>query len=490
MKFIKNANVKNTVWGYLRKRRFFIAGIFIIAAAAAVRLYNLDYNTPFTDEAIYIVIGKLGLFEGDWSSYNTQAWMAGFPYLYPSLSALAYSTGGIVASRLLSVLVGVLIVEEIYRFTYFLGLFEPQTNRVAALLAMAFAAFFSIGLHISRLATYDGLSILLLLVAMNALLFARQHATGKYYFIAAVSLLFSVLTKIITGIYFIPLAIISYIQAIHISSLNARFWKIYFFLAFSAGVLIYLAISWRDLFTYASLQAGREFASYELLLSTIWRNTDIFLILAVPSAVALWVARKRLEVAVLVGCAAILPMVHLATHRWSTLDKHTFFIALFLIPLISYGLALLWKNIRSTDLKVGYVGFALVIFLFYMVVEKQLLSELEHAWIDTGEMVEVLLPLVGPEDKVLTEAGAATILALYDKTHPSNVTTLDWIDYRGRNDNQAYAQAVRDGYFNFIELHGRVEAKKDLTEMIRLELPGRYTLVETREPFEIYARIY
>src|SRR3989344_247107 len=119
---MKSTDVKKAVLPYLSKHFFFIAEVLIIAAAAGIRLYHLDYNTPFIDEAIYVVIGKLGLFEGDWISYNTQAWMAGFPYLYPSLTALAYTTGGIVTSRLLSVLVGVLIVEEIYRFTYFLGL--------------------------------------------------------------------------------------------------------------------------------------------------------------------------------------------------------------------------------------------------------------------------------------------------------------------------------------------------------------------------------
>jgi len=249
-------------------------------------------------------------------------------------------------------------------------------------------------------------------------------------------------------------------------------------------------MNWRPLLTYFTLQAGREFAPYGLILATIWRNTDIFLLLGLPSAVALWLARKRLEVAVLLGLSAILPIVHLATHRWSTLDKHTFFIALFLIPLISYGLALLWKNIHSTALKVGYVGIMVAGLLLYMVTEKQLLSELEHEWIDTGEMVEMLSPLVGPEDKVLTESGAVTILALYEKTHPSNVTTLDWIEYRGRNDNEAYAQAVHDGYFDFIELHGSFEAKKDIVEMIRRELPTRYKLVETKGLFEIYARTY
>src|SRR4051812_19070423 len=92
-----------------------LAVVFILALA--IRVVNLNYNSPFNDEAIYIVLGKMGLFLRDWWTYNAQSWVAGLPYLYPSFSALAYVTGGIVGSRLLSVLFGLLTIGEVYQLT-------------------------------------------------------------------------------------------------------------------------------------------------------------------------------------------------------------------------------------------------------------------------------------------------------------------------------------------------------------------------------------
>ena len=91
---------------------FLLAVILIISFL--LRVVNLNYNSPFNDEAVYIVIGKMGVFGGDWFSYNAKNWMAGFPYFYPTLTALSYITGGIVGSRFLSVMFGIMSIEAVY----------------------------------------------------------------------------------------------------------------------------------------------------------------------------------------------------------------------------------------------------------------------------------------------------------------------------------------------------------------------------------------
>ena len=68
----------------------------LFLASFLVRTINLSYNIPFYDEAVYVVIGRLGLYQHDWWSYNAASWVAGSSFLYPSLAALSYNLRGIV----------------------------------------------------------------------------------------------------------------------------------------------------------------------------------------------------------------------------------------------------------------------------------------------------------------------------------------------------------------------------------------------------------
>ena len=61
-----------------------------------VRIYNLNFNSVFIDEAFYIVIGK-NILSGNLSQVvNDITWVGGFPFFYPLFSALSYEVGGIV----------------------------------------------------------------------------------------------------------------------------------------------------------------------------------------------------------------------------------------------------------------------------------------------------------------------------------------------------------------------------------------------------------
>src|SRR3989304_10223442 len=91
-------------------KKYLLFASAIAAASFLIRAVNLSYNSPFNDEAIYIVIGKMGLFGGDWTSYNAASWMAGLPFLYPPLAGVGFELGGIVGARMLSVVFGVLSV--------------------------------------------------------------------------------------------------------------------------------------------------------------------------------------------------------------------------------------------------------------------------------------------------------------------------------------------------------------------------------------------
>lgn len=148
----------------------------IILLAFAVRIINLSYNSPFRDEAIYIVLGKLGVFDHDWWSYNAQSWLGGSLYIYPIITALAYAIGGITGSRLLNIFLNLSAICLIFKLACQLS--RPEKNqRIGSLTAAALTGGASISLYVARLATYDMPSFCLFFC--QPVLFAKSKEEKK-----------------------------------------------------------------------------------------------------------------------------------------------------------------------------------------------------------------------------------------------------------------------------------------------------------------------
>lgn len=452
--------------------------------AVLLRFYGLAYNTAFNDEAIYIVIGKLGLFEWDWWSYNAQSWMAGLPYVYPPLAALAAETYGIVGARLLSVFVSLFIVEEIYRLAVSVTIFDRRYAKLAGMVAAFIAAFSGVGLYISRLATYDALAILFLLFSVNLLLHAPARTDGRDYFLAALSFFFAISTKIIIGAY-LPLLLLLSLRNTgdpHTRSL----WIRYFILPFGLLMVFFMLINLKGFFQYAQSQVEREHYGFPVIFGALWSYIHFTLLLAVPAVLAAFLWGKRKATTLLLLSALILPAVHILTHRHATLDKHSFFFVIFISILLGHGIAALLhtRYVQWIGLPVFVLGA-----VFYGYGEVRALRILEQEWENTQHMVLFLRDQVQADDRVLFEEGASGILGLYDITPPHNVTTFDWFEYRHRTGDLAYVKAVEDKYFQFIELSGKNYYHPRLAEKIRSKLPSRYILVYNHFPFEIYEAV-
>ena len=114
------------------------------------------------------------------------------------------------------------------------------------------------------------------------------------------------------------------------------------------------------------------------------------------------------------------------------------------------------------------------------------MQNLESKWKDASSMQYMLKTRIKPDSHILAEEGGATILALYDTVPPSQVTTLDWFEYAGLTGDEAYLQAIRDGYFDYIELDGQAEAQEKLADKIREIMSPQYNIVYNEHPFEIY----
>ena len=198
-----------TTMSYLNKYTLSIIAILIIAFV--VRVYNLNYNSPFLDEAIYITLGKT-LFYGNFNDHTPFNWVGGMPLLYPTISALAYIAGGIIGSRLINVILGTLSVYLMYKFTQKLHFWkEEHLNKATGIFAALFLAISAIPISLSRLATYDMLSVTFFLGGLVFLLDALFKKNPNSYFWSALCLLLAFLTKYTVLMFFPFILLLAYL---------------------------------------------------------------------------------------------------------------------------------------------------------------------------------------------------------------------------------------------------------------------------------------
>jgi hypothetical protein len=467
----------------------------IAAAAIGVRVYNLNYNSAFNDEAIYVVIGRMGAFQGDWWTYNAAAWMAGQPYFYPTLTGMAYMLNGLVGSRLLNVAFGVLEVEALCLLTMLLVQHRPRKEQVVAgLIAAAAIGGSAVGMYVSRLATYDMLSFYLLFLSLVMLLIAQKPNMnhGKWYFLAAVFLFMSFSTKIVVAAYIPLIFAYSWYMARRLGPEVMRFWKIYFMSPLLLCMGAYIVFNWNSLLTYVHSQSGRDFSSYGKLLHTYWENSRWEWALWAVASIGLLFRKQWKMWAIWTGLSTIILASHLYTHRYPTLDKHTFLSITFLFPLIGIGLTNL---IYASKLKVWRAGVTAVVVTAlgcYWINAYSMLPSYNNQWHNADTMLGYLHDNTHTGDKVLAEVGAAAILANYDHNFPPNTTTFDYFEYKHAQGEKAYLAAIRDGYFSMIELDGgdstSEQAHSTMHNLVLTNIGSNYKVAYKSQDFVIFKR--
>lgn len=492
---------------------------FIILLTISTRLININYNSAFNDEAIYIVVGQMGIFERDWWSYNAATWIPGAQYIYPTMTALAYSIGGITASRFLNVILGALLVELIFIFSVILFPKFDKKAITAGVIAAALVGGSEISYYVSRLATYDMPSFTFLFLGL-LLLQANLSVvkSSKWYFLSALFISLSYITKIITGIY-LPLVIAySYLSAQRKGLPYLITWKTYFLLPTFLFLFLFMLASFDSLATYYTSQSNLEKAPISSVLNIIWENSRLIWGFYLLGSIGLFVSRQFLKWNILTLGSLMIVSFHLATNRTLSLDKHVLLMICFMAISSGIGIANLifpnTDNLKKVKTKkqslknrvflslsrvreskywqgfwLGLLGIALVI---YWVIGYQSAAKFNTRWQNLSAVEKQLEVLVEDGDKVLVESGAATILATYEKNYPLNTTTFDWLDYQGSTGQNAYAKAVRDGYFEVIQLESQNNPKSNnnfrLNQIIRENMSGNYETVFDDGKFSIYKR--
>lgn len=475
-----------------RRRKTTLILLFILLTSFLVRTYNLNYSSPFNDEAIYIVLGRLGVFQWDWWSYNALAWMPGLVYIYPTMTAIAYMSGGIVGSRLLNVIFGILAIEIVFIVTKLLQENYGKDGNFAAILSAAILGGAPVAIYVSRLATFDMPSFYFFLLGIALLLYGikRSKRTGKWYFISALFLYLSFLTKIIVGIYFPLIIAYSFFASRQQGKTNLSLWKWYFLYPLLAGLLLYFVSNFGFLKSYAVVQASREKDPPLAIAKIIWENSSFVWIFFLVGSVGMIMSKdlKRWLALTLATFWALFS--HLVSQRRFTLEKHTLLAVIFISIIGGIGINAVLKHVTSVKARRILTVLLTIGFLFYWVYGYKEAHKYNEMWQNATEMLEELPKFVGNGDKVLAEIGAPAILATYEKNFPANTTTFDWFEYKKLQGEKAYELALKEGYFDLVELDGGNSPKDPvnvkLHNLVRKYVEFHYDLVYSKDGFLIF----
>ncbi len=471
--------------------------LFVFILSFSVRLYHLNYNSPFNDEASDIVVGRLGVFQGDWWTYNTSAWLAGFPYIYPPMTAIASMTGGVVGSRFLNVLFGVLTVEFIFILTALISRYKHPYDCLAGIVAACIAGGSAVAIYISRLATYDAPSFCLFFLSLIPLVQAEQknRNTGRLYFYAAIVLLLACLTKIIIFAYLPIVLLYSFYRAWRNGKEALHFWKIYFLSPILLIVAFYGIGNFSMLKTYAHVNAQRDLVPIKDFFMTMWRDSMVAWVFWVVASIGLLLTRRWKLWMLLTFCALWIAVPHVLTRRalW-TFEKQVAVTIYFLSCMIGIGYAGLVKKARGKAAQALLITLFTLSLVFYWARSSADAQRFNHLWANSSAALQYLGKTARSGDRILAESGGTAVLATYDRNFPTNTATFDWFVYHKQTGEKAYLSAVKDGYFDIIELEGEGQQGdaifSQLHNKVYAALAGNYQKAYSRNGFVIYHRVF
>ena len=437
----------------------------ILLLSFAVRALDPLFNTPFEDESFMILMGR-SILEGatDVDVYMRTAF--GW-YLWPVSVALADHAAGLLGVRLLAALLGTSAVGAMFLLT------RRVFNERAGLLAAALFGLSTPAILTSRLATHDALSVPLIVFGVWAWIRALQRGAMRDWLLAAVLFFGSFLVKHPMAAFFPGLCVAAMI-------LDRRGGFV-FSLALSLMVGGY-ALWYRDIIL-ALLQFVDSFAAFRAPIGQLaaiyfrdrldfWAFVGLSLVVVIRGG-----RRDRLSVLLLLIGALSFIAVHVGRrldyHTW----KHAVYPMLFLAPAAGAAIAGLGARMAPrTFLPTMLSGLAAAaaVYAAGRVGLHPAHGGLPFQWPDTRAVAEYLRPRVQPGQRVLIDDSAVRY-QLRDLLPQPNIADQYWFDYQGASVPASYANAVRDGWFDYIVLDGTTSSEaKRMYDAIRPHLPARY----------------
>jgi Dolichyl-phosphate-mannose-protein mannosyltransferase len=455
------------IWSSLRKFQWPLFAI--VAVAWYLRARAPHYSSPYMDESIYVLYGRMFLaghfFEPpiDHPLNFSFGW-----YLWPILAACADRIAGIVGVRELAAAMGAGIVWAVYGFAK--RLFSPAVGLASALVF----ALLGPAVLVSRVATRDIGTLFFFAVGLWLFIRARQQGKERWtaWLAAALFLFAAFLCKYLIAIYFPFLAILSL--------LKGRRAILGFFLplvvlcaAYAADYRESLVALWHYGRTYGSLKApGAE--AWQIYFTHRW---DFWVLVLL--ALATWFSHAevgRWKLALMWCGVALMPLFQLVSRADYDYWKHVNYSFLFLVPLAMQGLLFLLRRTGSLSYKLagtvvvtclavgfGWVGNAWHIDQFVF-------------WPNTEPIAAYFQGRLAPSARVLVDD---TVLrySFSPPLHQWQITDPFYFRYGSATGAPAYSAAVSDGLFDYIVLDGGIGGDaKQMADAIAPQLSARYAL--------------
>ena len=422
--------------------------ILVILFSFFLRLFTLNFNTAFTDEAFYIYVGRLVLTGND---PNTLGYMFG-SYLAPVILASADVLGGLLAARFTSLIFSLVIIVFVYLSV------KQLFNKKIALIASFIFSIQAPVIFISIFATIDSLSVCFFAISLYFFI----HGTEKKKLLALSSLfLFMSFAAKYISIIFFPFMILYLIK----KKVN----PLPFILPAVILVSIYSIIYMPSLLKLAEIFNNMHIMSIDILIVAL----IILGFLLIPFLLSASYYRKY---PYLIIAALIIPVYHLITINETSLYKHVCFSLLFLSPLMALTLNKIKRN------------FGIIIILFVFAVSMLQLNALQNYYPNTSKSVEWLRNNTNSSSILLTET-AVYRYYLYD-IH-ENIYDTYWFDYNkdGKDELIDYELAIKDRFFDFIVLDfsGTPEKSKEILNLLGTYV-DRYNRSFIDSPIVIYSR--
>lgn len=483
-------------WLIGRLPLFAVLGLQI---ALAIRLHN----TAFEDEALYLYAGH---HEIAWLLHHTPTYdnyatyFSGAPFLYPVIGAAADGLFGLEGARALS------LVFMLGATCCVWGVTRRLYGRPAAACAAALFAVAAPTLFLSRLATYDPMSLFLLAFSLWIVV-ATARRMAPWVLLAVPPAVLAVGTKY-AGLLFVPTIILVAVFAGRYGGrtkgsgeARRRGWLasigrgLLFTLSF--GALVY---GWLRLLgpaytagitsTTTERASGGDSIGYILKLAA-----ELGLGVAILAFVGVWVdarlARKNGESrsaivtrvllsSALAGTALLAPAYQVHLHTATSLQKHVGFGLLFASPVAGVALAALLQ-VGARDPRRLLAGVTVCLSLTWAAIAQS--TTLYDGWPNSSQMVADLKTQVRPvTDRILAEEDEVPRYYLSDLTQPYQWYSTFSFSYTTKQGKvltgvPAYEQAIADQYFGLIVLRFGPTAALDNTIDGPLMAQKGYTLI-------------
>jgi hypothetical protein len=454
--------------------RLALIAVLVLQAVLAVRLHN----TAFEDEALYLYAGH---HEIAWLLHHTPtydnyaSYFSGAPFLYPVLGAAADGLFGLEGARALSLVFMLGATCNVW------GVTRRLYGRPAAACAAALFAVAAPTLFLSRLATYDPMSLFLLSLSLRIVVATARRRAG-WVLLAVPPAVLAVGTKY-AGLLFVPTIVLVAVFAGRFGGrkrdtgeARRRGWiaavgrGLLFVVCFGGLVYGWLRLLGPDYVTgitstTTDRASGGDSNGYILSLAAqlgagvgalgfigVW--VDARLARRNGSGRGEIVARSLLSLA-LAGTALLAPAYQVHLHTATSLQKHVGFGLLFAAPVAGVALAALLR-VGARDPRRLFAGLLVSLTLTWGAIEQS--DQLYDGWPNSSAMVADLKTQVRPvTDRILAEEDEVPRYYLSSLTEPYQWYSTFSFTYTTKQGKvlsglPAYQQAIADQYFGLVVL--------------------------------------